>query len=117
VASALPYLQSGKVAALASVSDHRPGVLPDVPRVTENAAFASIEMSLWGGLAGPKRLPAAVVKRLSEAVQELMQDDDFVAQCTARGDEVTAYTTPDEFRAFLTSEQRRYRHLAKHLRP
>jgi len=54
--SLLPFLQAGKVRAIAVTSPQRLPVLPDTPTMTE-AGFAGIALDAWFGLVAPAGTP------------------------------------------------------------
>ena len=71
----LPYLQSGKLRALAIAAPTRPEAFANVPTFKE--AGWDVEVPSPLGLAGPKGLPADIVHKLENAVQLAIQEDSF----------------------------------------
>src|SRR5829696_4619236 len=67
--SALPFIRSGKLRALAVAGSKRSPALPDVPTLTESDIAA--ETSFWQGLFAPAGTPPAIVARLNQAVAEI----------------------------------------------
>jgi tripartite-type tricarboxylate transporter receptor subunit TctC len=66
-----PHLAGGRVRALAVTTRRRASSLPDVPTFDELGFSAPVfTVQGWIGLLAPARTPAALVQRLSEAVQE-----------------------------------------------
>jgi tripartite-type tricarboxylate transporter receptor subunit TctC len=63
----LQHIREGKLRALAVMSDKRNGSLPDTPTVTE-AGVPGCEAALWTAIVVPRGVPAAIVKKLNEAV-------------------------------------------------
>ncbi|OZI60662.1 Bug family tripartite tricarboxylate transporter substrate binding protein [Bordetella genomosp. 11] len=62
-----PFVQSGKLKALAITSSTRADKLPNVPTVAESGV-EGFEFSSWYGIWGPAGLPDAIVKKLSAAI-------------------------------------------------
>ena len=62
-ASALPFVQAGKLRALVVSTDKRIDLLPDTPTVAETV-LPGFNVSIWTGLLAPKGTPAPVVDRL-----------------------------------------------------
>ena len=67
VASSLPFIQSGKLRAIAVTWGKRLDILPNVPTYGELALFSNNDPS-WFGLVAPAGTPAAAVKRINDAV-------------------------------------------------
>jgi tripartite-type tricarboxylate transporter receptor subunit TctC len=104
--SLLPFLQSGKVRAIAVTSPQRLPVLPDAPTMTE-AGFAGIALDVWFGLVAPAGTSDAVIDKLNAAFVRAVRDPNVVKQMTEQGAEAVA-TTPAEFAAFIASETERF---------
>jgi tripartite-type tricarboxylate transporter receptor subunit TctC len=97
----LPFVESGKVRALAVTTKERSRRLPDVPTIDES--LQGYELPLWNGLFAPKGTPREIVERLAAAAHKVMSDPALQKQL---GDQGTVVTTksPSEFQAFLMSE-------------
>jgi tripartite-type tricarboxylate transporter receptor subunit TctC len=65
--------------------------------------FPGLTFTLWYGLWGPKGLPPAVVKTVSDAVQAGSRDPDIVQKLRALGAEPVS-ETPDDFAQFIAQE-------------
>jgi tripartite-type tricarboxylate transporter receptor subunit TctC len=65
-------ITSGAVKAFAMSGDARIATLPDVPTATE--AGVNYRMSVWAGIFAPKGLPAEVMKRLNDALDQTLDD-------------------------------------------
>jgi len=113
LATALPYAKSGQLTLLASLSDHRLALLPNLPSISESIALKAVSMSAWAGLAGPPNMPRWIVDRISDALHQVVDDEQFMAICASRGDELSTYMTPAAFGEFLSQEYLRYAHLTK----
>lgn len=68
---------AGKVRVLASFSPKRPPDFPQIPTVGEKG-YQSANISTGIGLAGPKGLPPAVIKKCEEAVEKTLKDPKVV---------------------------------------
>src|SRR5260221_12617130 len=102
----LPYLQAGKVRAIAVTSPQRLPGLPDTPTMTE-AGFAGIALDAWFGLVAPAGTPDGGIDKLNAAFVRAGGDPNVVKQMTEQGAEWGA-TTPTEFAAFIASETERF---------
>lgn len=106
VPAALPFLQSGRITALASTGAQRLSALPRVPTVGEVPALKGYELSGWFALMGPAHLPPAIAQRLSQALQEVLQDP-AVRHKLEDGGNVLA-TGREDLAAMMTRETRLY---------
>ncbi|MGH8829743.1 MAG: Bug family tripartite tricarboxylate transporter substrate binding protein [Polaromonas sp.] len=77
--TAVPYAKSGKLRALAVTGDKRVSTLADVPTVAE-AGIAGYKAVAWMGLAAPAGTPPAIIGRLNEQVQMLLNTSDMQKQ-------------------------------------
>ncbi|WP_137045597.1 tripartite tricarboxylate transporter substrate binding protein [Pseudolabrys sp. FHR47] len=66
--TALPYVKSGKLKALAVTSATRNPAFPDVPTVVESG-YPNFTANAWWGLSAPKGTPADIVEKLQKAIQ------------------------------------------------
>ena len=73
ITSARPHIQAGKLRALAVTTKQRSASLPDVPTVAE-AGVPGYEVSPWFATFMPAGTPAAIVEKLSLALNESMRD-------------------------------------------
>jgi tripartite-type tricarboxylate transporter receptor subunit TctC len=71
--SALPYLKSGQIKAIAAGTKHRLAGLPDVPTSAE-AGLPGWEMSAWFGVFVPRATAAEVVRLLNGALQAVIEE-------------------------------------------
>jgi tripartite-type tricarboxylate transporter receptor subunit TctC len=102
LASALPHIRSQRMRPLAVSTATRVAVVPNVPTLQE-AGLRAYEHSTWYGLFVPAATPRPVVDRLNESVRKIVASDDVKQKFSPQGVE-PASNSPEEFRAFLTSE-------------
>jgi tripartite-type tricarboxylate transporter receptor subunit TctC len=74
-AAAVAQIKGGKMRALASWSDKRLEMLPDLPTFKELGYEA--EFYIWSGVFAPAATPAPVINRLREAVREAASSAEF----------------------------------------
>ncbi|ODV40554.1 ABC transporter substrate-binding protein [Cupriavidus sp. UYMMa02A] len=72
ISAVLPLIRAGRLRALAVTDSHRLKELPQVPTVAESGA-PGFEVTAWTGLFAPAKVPAPVIKALSDAVRAGMQ--------------------------------------------
>ena len=95
VPSSLPFIKSGKLRALAVMSDKRVEALPDVPTFAEVGLKEANNMA-WYGLVGPAGLPKDIVARVHAATVKALNDPD-VKKRLADGGSIVDGGTPEQF--------------------
>jgi tripartite-type tricarboxylate transporter receptor subunit TctC len=103
VASFIPHLKSGKVKVLAVISPKRVSQLPDTPTMVESG-FPELMLGSWQGVSVPASTPRSIVNKLYSAVIKTMSDPETVKRLTAGGAEVVTSKSPEEFAAFLRTQ-------------
>jgi tripartite-type tricarboxylate transporter receptor subunit TctC len=102
VASSLPFIQAGKLRALAVSWGTRLDVLPQVPTYGEQALFSNNDPS-WFGLVAPAGTPPDVVLRLQGAVSRALKEPAVRERLAAQG-LFASGTRPEEFAAQIRKE-------------
>jgi tripartite-type tricarboxylate transporter receptor subunit TctC len=110
IPSGLPFIQSGKIKALAVTGADRAPSLPDVPTMTETGI--ALQTSVPYGLVAPAGTPQDVVKRLSQALAEIM-DSAAIKERFAAGEIRPIYMTPEATAEFVRTEIDRYADIVK----
>jgi tripartite-type tricarboxylate transporter receptor subunit TctC len=96
---------SGLIKAYAATTPQRLGVAPDLPTIAESG-LPDFQMVVWYAMYAPKGTPAAVVEKLSAALQKSLDDPDVKDRLARSGAETVApeRARPDVLRAYLKSE-------------
>jgi tripartite-type tricarboxylate transporter receptor subunit TctC len=102
IASTLPFKGSGKLNYVAVLGRERSPFLPDVPTIAEQDG-PGIEAIAWWGLVGPARLPADVLKRLSDVTSVVLADPDVRKKLAALAVEPWNQS-PENFDKFIRKE-------------
>ena len=105
-----PMVKADRVQPLAVLYRKRHPELPNVPTLKE-AGFeiTSTRGSGWGVLA-PKGTPAPIMARLSDAVHQVLDQQD-VKDALARANSVASWQAPDEYRRSLEADRKLYAEL------
>ena len=106
-AGAAPFIQGGRVKALAVTSATRASFASDIPAIAETPGLSAYALENWFGLYAPARTPPAVVQRVYEAVRDALADPALAQRLREQGGE-PAPLPPAEFAAFIASESKQY---------
>jgi tripartite-type tricarboxylate transporter receptor subunit TctC len=104
--TALPYVRSGRLAALAQSRSKRSPSLPDVPTVAEQG-FPAFDAGIWFGLVGPAALPGPLVGRINADLNEVLRLPDIAAKLSEIGAEDGGGPAP-RFGQFMQEERRKW---------
>jgi tripartite-type tricarboxylate transporter receptor subunit TctC len=102
VAASLPFIQSGKLRAIAVSWSKRLDVLPTIPTYAELSLFSNNDPS-WFGLVAPAGTPSAAVRRIHEGVVKVLREPAVSAKLSGQG-LFASGASPDEFAAQLKKE-------------
>jgi tripartite-type tricarboxylate transporter receptor subunit TctC len=106
MASALPHIRNHRLRPLAVSTAKRVEVVPQVPTMIE-AGVKDFDYSTWYGILVPAGTPPAIVSRLNAELAKALAMPDVRERFGAQGVEPGS-TTPQEFKAFLHAEVRRW---------
>jgi tripartite-type tricarboxylate transporter receptor subunit TctC len=106
VPASAPQVQSGKVRALAVLSDKRATALPDVP-TTKEAGIDGLEVPIWYGILTTAGTPKDIAARLHAELVKALTSNELKERLTAAGIEPMS-STPEQFAAFIRSENARF---------
>ncbi len=107
----LPQIKAGKLKAIAVGAPARVPSAPEVPTTAE-VGMPGLLTENWYGMIAPAKTPAAVVAALNKAAVEAMKDDAVVAKLSSQG-AILSGGTPEEFRAFIDSETKKWAQVIK----
>jgi tripartite-type tricarboxylate transporter receptor subunit TctC len=108
--SAMPFVQSGKIKALAVTTLQRSSMLPNVPTLDESG-LTGYEFRGWIGLVAPAKAHKEIITKLHNVVQKEI-DADLREQLSKMGLDV-AGGTPDQFAAFIHKDSAMYGKIVK----
>jgi len=112
VSTSAQYILAGKIAAIGVTSKKRSAILPEVPTLDESG-LTGFEDSTFNGLFAPAGTPAPIINRLHTEVSKILQSPDLVKQFMAKGVELGASPTPEQFKQYLAQQTTRYQELAR----
>jgi tripartite-type tricarboxylate transporter receptor subunit TctC len=102
ITPAMPFIQDGKLLALAVSSTKRASALPDVPTTVE-AGFPDTDFDFWIGLAVPKKTPRDLVAKIHQETVKGLEDASVKEKLAKLGVE-PMIMTPDAFDARIAKE-------------
>ena len=102
ITAALPFIQDGRLRALATSGPKRSAALPELPTLIE-AGYPGFEVDLWLGIFAPANTPVQTVARLNSEIRGA-QGDPAVASAFAKVGVEPRGTTPEEGARFVRGE-------------
>ena len=106
--SALPYLKSGRLRALAVTSTDGKSLLPGVPAASETVP--NLQYESWLGIAAPSRTPPALVATLNREVTRALGKPDVVQRLAELGGGATP-SSPEAFRDRVANDIAKFRQI------
>jgi len=108
---ALPFVNAGRLTALAIGSEHRHPLLPDVPTLAESRA-GNINVDMWYGIFAPPGTPPDFVARLNRELKEILATPEIKTAFQSQGMD-PATDSPQEFRRLVEQDAGRWARLIK----
>jgi tripartite-type tricarboxylate transporter receptor subunit TctC len=109
--SIIGQVAAGKLVALGTAGAKRSSALPNVPSMAE-AGMPDFDTSLWLGLIGPAGLSKPVVEKLTTVTRNALQAPEAKKALVKQGYD-SNYLGPDQFAAYIKSEQTRWTAVAR----
>lgn len=109
----VPYVQAGRLRAIAVTSRQRNPALPEVPTVVE-AGITGYDLDPWYGLVAPAGTPAEIVRQLGDASLQVMSSERMREKLASVGG-LPAPLPPAEFAAFMKSEIPRWTQIIRRI--
>ncbi len=107
----LPHVQAGSLRPLAVGSAQRVSMLPDVPTTAE-MGLPAVEAENWYGIVAPAATPPAIVARLNATIVAALGSPQVREKLVPIG-AVLVGNSPDEFRAYILSEEKKWAEVAR----
>jgi tripartite-type tricarboxylate transporter receptor subunit TctC len=111
ISTTLPQIRAGKVRGLGVSSLTRTELAPELPTMVE-AGIPDFEMIGWFAAFVPAKTPKPVVDKLNGAIRTAVDDKSVKAALLTAGIEPVT-STPDELRAYVVSETRKWAEIVK----
>ena len=106
-----PFVKSGRLRGIAVTSAKRSSTMPDIPTVAEQG-YPGFDVNYWLGLMGPAKLPAAIVRRISEETNAALKVSEVREQFIFNGAEPGG-GSPADFMALVKREIKEWAEVVK----
>jgi tripartite-type tricarboxylate transporter receptor subunit TctC len=108
-----PFVNQGKLRALAVTGTKRSPAMPDVPTLVDSGV--EVEANIWTGLFAPAATPKPIVDRLNQELTRVFDTREMREWLlNSLGGELPA-NTPEQFAAFLASDTAQWQKIVKQL--
>jgi tripartite-type tricarboxylate transporter receptor subunit TctC len=107
----MPQINGGKVRPLATASNQRNPMLPDVPTLAE-AGYPGTASDNWYGLLAPAKTPPAIIAKIHDAFVAATNDP-VVKDKLVKSGAIPVANTPEQFGQFLKEELGRWGKLVR----
>ena len=102
-----PYIEAGRLRALAIAGTRRSPAMPNLPTTAE-AGFPQIQAATWFGLLATGGSPADRVARLHAALNATLADPEVRRKLEESGSEVEASDSPAAFSRYFAEDRARW---------
>jgi len=109
--SSIPFVEQGKLRALAVTSTKRLPNLPDVPTLDE-AGVKGYESLSWSGIMAPAGTPKRVIDKLSAAIEKILRDPDVKQRFASLGVDPVG-GPPEAFSRHIRAESEKWARVVK----
>ena len=107
----MPFVQTGKLRALAVTGKSRLSSLPNVPTAAE-AGLPKLDATSWFGVFAPAKTPQPVIDKLTAEIAKVMATPAFKQKAAEQG-AAAEYMSPQQFADFNKAELERWGQVVK----
>ncbi len=108
---AKPFIQSGKLRALAVTTETRSELAPGIPTLSESG-LPGFNIENWQGLFAPAGTPPDVIGKIAVDVATVLNQQEVKAKLAAQGVSA-APSSPSDFSRFMDGERKKYAQIIK----
>lgn len=109
--SAMPFIKTGKLRAVAVTTRQRVAELSDVPTIAESG-YPDFDISTWYGFWAPKGTPKDIVAKLSEHAALALKQPKVAEQYAGMG-AIPVGSSPEVFAQYVTSEGKKWAEIVR----
>jgi len=107
LATPLPFIQKGKLRAIAVMQAHRSPLVPEVPSIVEEG-YPDLDFAAYYGVLAPAGVPKPLLDKFVAAVQEALKTPEMKTMMDQLGNEIVG-DGPEKFSAFLEKSMETWR--------
>lgn len=100
--SVVPFVNGGRLRAIAVTSAKRSSFMPDLPTVAESG-LPGYEAGSWYGVVAPAKTPRAIIARLHAEIIKVLALPEVRDRLVSQGIDPVGHT-PDQFAAYIRAE-------------
>ncbi len=104
--SIVPYVQGGKLKAIAVTGERRMRALPNVPTFAESG-LTDFHVKSWHGILAPLATPKSIIDKLAIEITKILAMPDTIESLSSLG-MMPFSTTPEQFAALLRADTIRF---------
>jgi tripartite-type tricarboxylate transporter receptor subunit TctC len=101
-AATLPFVNAGKLKAVAITSLTRSPDLPNIPTASESG-LPGYEAALWFGFYAPAKTPPAIINRLNQEASKIMRSPEMRARLASESGQPVG-NTPEQFQEIIKGD-------------
>ena len=109
--SSIPFIEQGKLRAVAVTSTKRLPNLPDVPTLDESGVKGYESLS-WSGIMAPAGTPRRLIDKLNAAIEKILRDPDVKQRFASLGVEAVG-GPPEAFSRHIRAESEKWARVVK----
>jgi tripartite-type tricarboxylate transporter receptor subunit TctC len=107
-----PYIEAGKLRALAVTAKTRQALTPDLPTMAE-LGYPTAESSAWSVVFMPAKTPPAIVKKMADAIDAAQDDPRLQAESKKFGNVLLKGLQGEKLRTFVKTESVRWQQIVE----
>ncbi|WP_332691625.1 Bug family tripartite tricarboxylate transporter substrate binding protein [Devosia sp.] len=108
LSTALPFIRSGRVQALAVASKQRAPELPNLPTFGE-LGYDNMVFGAWFGLSGPKSLPTELAQTIAGHVSAMLSDSAMQKRVTDLGLQILESKSAQDYASYVEADIARWK--------
>lgn len=112
VSTAVNFIQSGRIRAIAVTSEKRVALYPDIPTIAESG-LPGFVVDNWYSILGPRGMPKSIVNRLHKEFNRALAQPDVGKRLEGFGIFPFPLPTPEAFGDYIKSETAKYARVVK----
>lgn len=105
--TSIPYIHQGKLIALATTSEKRSPLLPEVPTISETG-FKDFEVSAWFAIFAPAKIPSPIQEYLNREINIIMKSNEIKKRLADMGATLDTRTL-NQFANYIHEEVKKYK--------